>query len=99
MTTPILRLFATIVLLFAVLVVWTTRWSVLEAKDLRDNALNKRPLFAQLHVKRGAIKATDGAVLARSVRGERDTFRRTYPTGALFGHPVGYSNVALQQLS
>ncbi len=99
MTTPILRLFMTIVVLFAVLVVWTTRWSVLEAKDLRDNALNKRPLFAQLHVKRGAIKATDGAVLARSVRGQRDTFRRTYPTGSLFGHPVGYANVALQQLS
>jgi penicillin-binding protein A len=99
MTQPILRLFATIVLLFAVLVIWTTRWSVLEAKDLRDNALNKRPLFAQLHVKRGAIKAADGALLARSVRGQRGTFRRTYPTGSLFGHPVGYANVALQQLS
>jgi peptidoglycan glycosyltransferase len=98
-TRPILRLFATFVLLFAVLVVWTTRWSVLEAKDLRDNALNKRPLFAQLHVKRGAIKAADGATLARSVRGQRDTYRRVYPTGALFGHPVGYANLALQQLS
>lgn len=99
MTKPILRLFATIVLLFAVLVIWTTRWSVLEAKDLRDNALNKRPLFAQLHVKRGPIRAAGGAVLARSVRGQGDTYRRTYPTGALFGHPVGYANIALQQLS
>lgn len=99
MSTPILRLFGTIVLLFAVLVVWTSRWSVIEANDLRDNALNKRPLFAALHVKRGAIKAADGSLLARSVRGQRGTFRRTYPTGALFGHPVGYANVALQQLS
>lgn len=99
MSKPILRLFATIVLLFAVLVVWTTRWSVLEAKDLRDNALNKRPLFAQLHVRRGAIKAADGALLARSVRGQRGTYRRTYPSGSLFGHPVGYANLALQQLS
>jgi len=96
---PILRLFGTIVLLFAILAVWTTRWSVIEADDLRDNALNKRPLFAQLHVKRGAIKAADGTLLARSVRGQRGTFRRTYPTGALFGHPIGYANVALQQLS
>jgi penicillin-binding protein A len=96
---PIMRLFATVVLLFAILVVWTTKWSVLDAKDLRDNALNKRPLFAQLHVKRGAIKAGDGAVLARSVRGPRGTYRRIYPTGALFGHPVGYANLALQQLS
>jgi peptidoglycan glycosyltransferase len=94
-----MRLFGTIVLLFAILVFWTSRWSILDAKDLRDNALNKRPLFAQLHVKRGAIKAGDGAVLARSVRGPRGTYRRTYPTGSLFGHPVGYANIALQQLS
>lgn len=99
MSTPIYRLFATIVLLFALLVVWTTRWSVLEAKDLRDNALNKRPLFAQLRIERGPIRAADGTALARSVRGQRDTYRRVYPTGALFGHPVGYANVALQQLS
>ena len=99
MSVPIMRLFATIVLLFAILVLWTTKWSILDAKDLRDNALNKRPLFAQLHVKRGAIKAGDGALLARSVRGQRGTYRRVYPTGALFGHPVGYANLALQQLS
>jgi peptidoglycan glycosyltransferase len=96
---PIMRLFATIVLLFVVLVAWTSRWSILEAKGLRDNALNKRPLFAQLHVKRGAIRAADGTVLARSVRGPRGTYRRAYPTGELFGHPVGYANIALQQLS
>jgi peptidoglycan glycosyltransferase len=99
MSTPIMRLFATIVVLFLVLVAWTSRWSVFEAKALRDDTLNKRPLFAQLRVERGAIRAADGTVIARSVRGPRGTFRRTYPTGALFGHPVGYANVALQQLS
>lgn len=99
MSTPIMRLFAFIVLLFVVLVGWTSRWSVFEAKALRDNALNKRPLFAQLHVKRGPIKAADGTVLARSVRGPRGTYRRAYPTASLFGHPVGYANIALQQLS
>lgn len=99
MSKPILRLFLTIVVLFAVLVVWTTRWTVLEAKDLRDNALNKRPLFAQLYIKRGAIRSADGAVLARSVRGRGGIYRRTYPTGSLFGHPVGYANLTLQQLS
>lgn len=99
MSQPIMRLFATIVLLFAILVVWTSRWSVLDAKDLRDNALNKRPLLAQLHVKRGAIKAGDGSVLARSVRGPGGTFKRSYPAGALFGHPVGYAVVALNQLA
>jgi peptidoglycan glycosyltransferase len=99
MSGPIMRLFATIVLLFAILVIWTSRWSVLDAKDLRDNALNKRPLLAQLHVKRGAIKAGDGSVLARSVRGPGGTYRRAYPAAALFGHPVGYAIVALNQLA
>lgn len=99
MSQPIMRLFATIVLLFGVLVLWTSRWSVLDAKELRDNALNKRPLFAQLRIERGAIKAGDGSVIARSVRGPRGTYRRTYPAGSLFGHPVGYANIALQQLS
>ncbi|HET6448662.1 MAG TPA: penicillin-binding protein 2 [Conexibacter sp.] len=99
MSAPIMRLFATIVLLFAILVFWTSRWSVLDAKDLRDNALNKRPLLAQLHVKRGAIKAADGSVLARSVRGPGGTFKRAYPAGTLFGHPVGYAIVALNQLA
>jgi penicillin-binding protein A len=99
MSAPIMRLFATVVLLFAVLVVWTSKWSVLDAKDLRDNALNKRPLLAQLHVKRGAIKARDGSLLARSVRGQGGTYRRGYPAGSLFGHPVGYAVVALNQLA
>jgi len=99
MSTPIMRLFATIVVLFVVLVAWTSRWSVFDARALNDNQLNARPLIAQLHVKRGAIEAADGTVLARSVHGPRGTYRRTYPTGALFGHPVGYANVALQQLS
>jgi penicillin-binding protein A len=96
---PIMRVFAVIVLLFAVLVGFTSRWSVFEAKALRDDSLNKRPLFAALHVKRGGILAADGSVLARSVRGPRGTYRRTYPPGSLFGHPVGYANLALQQLS
>jgi peptidoglycan glycosyltransferase len=99
MSQPIMRLFATIVLLFAILVVWTSRWAVLDAKDLRDNALNKRPLLAALHVKRGAIKAADGSLLARSVRGQGGTFKRAYPAGDLFGHPVGYAIVALNQLA
>ncbi|MGN6188541.1 MAG: peptidoglycan D,D-transpeptidase FtsI family protein [Conexibacter sp.] len=99
MSAPIMRLFATLVLLFAILVVWTSRWSVFDAKALRDNALNKRPLLAQLHVKRGAIKAADGSLLARSVRGPGGTYRRAYPTGSLFGHPVGYAIVALNQLA
>ncbi len=100
MNVPIMRLFAAIVVLFAVLVAWTSRWSVFEAQALRDNSLDKRPLFAALRVKRGAIKAADGTVMARSVRARRGgIWERDYPTGSLFGHPVGYANLISGQLS
>jgi penicillin-binding protein A len=96
---PIMRLFGAIVVLFLVLVGFTSRWTVFQAKELRDNSLNTRPLFQALHVKRGEILAADGTVLARSVHGPRGTYRRSYPPGSLFGHPVGYANLELQQLS
>ncbi|HEY4280265.1 MAG TPA: penicillin-binding protein 2 [Conexibacter sp.] len=99
MSKPITRLFLVIVVLFALLVAWTSRWSVFGADSLRDNPDNKRPLFAALRVKRGAIKADDGTVLARSVRASGGTWSREYPTGSLFGHPVGYAKLISGQLS
>lgn len=102
MSVPIMRLFLAIVVLFVVLIAWTSRWSVFEADALRDNSLDKRPLFAALQVKRGAIKGADGTVLARSVRVRRrggSIYERDYPTGSLFGHPVGYANLLFGQLS
>jgi peptidoglycan glycosyltransferase len=99
MSRPIMRLFLLFVLLFVVLIAWTSRWTVFEAKALRDNAENKRPLFAAEHVKRGSILGDDHTVLARSVKQRNGTYARRYPVGSLFGHPVGYSNLQLQQLS
>lgn len=103
MSVPIVRLFLAIVVLFALLVGWTSRWAIFEADDLRANSLDKRPLFAALQVKRGAIKADDGTVLARSVRvrtrGGRAIYERDYPTNELFGHPIGYANLLSGQLS
>jgi peptidoglycan glycosyltransferase len=99
MSRPIMRLFLLLVLLFAVLVAWTSRWTVFEAKALRDNSENVRPLLQQLHVKRGSILADDHTVLARSVKAKAGTYTRRYPLGSLFGHPLGYANVALKQLS
>lgn len=99
MSVPIVRLFVAIVVLFALLVAWTSRWSIFEADDLRANTLDKRPLFAALRVKRGAIKSEDGEVLARSVRGRGGIYERDYPTDSLFGHPVGYAKLLTGELS
>lgn len=99
MSVPIVRLFVAIVVLFALLVGWTSRWTIFEADDLRANTLDKRPLFTALRVKRGAIKTEGGEVLARSVRARGGVYERDYPTGSLFGHPVGYAKLLTGELS
>ena len=93
----IVQLFGISMLLFAVLIGFTSRWSVFDAEALKDEPSNRRPLIEEQQVPRGLVKATDGTVLARSVphgSGESRIFTRTYPTGALFGHAVGYSFIS-----
>jgi penicillin-binding protein A len=90
------RLFFLVVILFAVLIGFTSYWSVIDAEGLEDNEANRRPLLEQQRVRRGLIYARDGAVLARNVsrgRGSDRFYRRIYPTAGLFAHPVGYSFV------
>jgi len=87
---PIVRLFGVIVVLFALLIAWTSRWTVFEAGSLNTNPLNKLALISDLKIKRGRIVADDGTVLARSVPAGGGTWARSYPTSNLFAQPVGY---------
>jgi penicillin-binding protein A len=91
---PIVRLFGVIVFLFALLVVWTSRWTVFDSAKLQNNTLNVRTLLDELRIKRGQILAADGTVLAKSVPAPGNTWSRTYPTGSLFAQAVGYSIAA-----
>jgi peptidoglycan glycosyltransferase len=91
MNTQIARLFALVVVLFGLLILWTTRWTVIDAHSLQNNTLNARTLVQELRIKRGRILTADGEVLARSVAERGGTWGRTYPTGSLFAHAVGYS--------
>ncbi|MFL5823722.1 MAG: peptidoglycan D,D-transpeptidase FtsI family protein [Solirubrobacteraceae bacterium] len=91
MTTQIVRLFGFIAVLFALLVVFTSRWTVFDSTSLANNSLNKLTLLAQLRIKRGEILANDGTVLARSVRAAGGTWGRTYPQGSVFSQAVGYA--------
>jgi len=93
-TRPIIRLFGAVVLMFSLLVVFTTRWTVIDASSLNNNTLNVRPLLDELKIKRGRILADDSTVLARSVPAAGNTWSRTYPTGSLFSQAVGYSIAA-----
>jgi peptidoglycan glycosyltransferase len=93
MNRPIVRLYGLVAVLFALLVAFTSRWTVFEASSLRESPLNARRVLEQERVERGPIVAADGTVLARSVRGAEGTFRRVYPTGELFATPVGYDYI------
>ena len=69
MNKPITRLFLAVLVMFALLVAFTSRWTVFDASALRANPENRRPGLEDQTVPRGEIVARDGlTVLARSVR-------------------------------
>ncbi|HEU4462029.1 MAG TPA: penicillin-binding transpeptidase domain-containing protein, partial [Solirubrobacterales bacterium] len=96
MNRQIVKLFAFIVVLFGVLVGFTSWWSVFDAEALKEKNANKRTLLEQQQIPRGRILAADGTLIAKSVpkgRGSSKRYVRRYPEGSLFGHPIGYSFV------
>ena len=93
MNGSISRLFGLVLVLFALLVAFTSRWTVFEAEALRDNDNNRRELLAEQLIKRGLIRADDGKVLARSPSLPGKRFGRRYPTGPLFAHAVGCTSI------
>jgi penicillin-binding protein A len=89
------NLFGVVLVLFGALVFATAWWTVddLGATGLKDNPHNRRLLLEQMQHPRGLILADDGTVLAsnkRTGKGETVRYYRTYPTGPLFSHGVGY---------
>jgi peptidoglycan glycosyltransferase len=100
MNQPIVRLFGLVIVMFAVLLAFTSRWTIFEAKSLRDNKLNARETLEQQRIDRGTIVAANGAVLARSVRSRasgrsESIYERRYPAGGEFAHAVGYDSITL----
>ncbi len=91
MNGQIVRLFGVVVVLFALLIAWTTRWTVIDSRSLRNNPLNDRTLVQELRIKRGRLIADDGSALAMSTPGPGGTWNRFYPTRNLFSQAVGYS--------
>jgi penicillin-binding protein A len=91
----ITQLFGLFALLFALLVVFTSRWTVFEAKSLENKPTNRRALIQEQKVPRGLIFARDGRTVLAENRsegsGQSRIFTRSYPAGPLFSHAVGYS--------
>jgi peptidoglycan glycosyltransferase len=90
---PVVRLFGLVVVLFGLLVAFTSRWTVFEAEALRENPSNRRLLFEEQRIKRGIIRAADGTVLAGNRSLPQERYARRYPTGELFAHPVGFTSL------
>jgi peptidoglycan glycosyltransferase len=83
MNTRIRNLFGLVVVLFCVLIGFTSYWSVFDADELEANPANKRPLLEEQQIRRGLIVASDGTVIARS-RGQGRAprfYQRVYPEG------------------
>lgn len=91
MNKPIRRVFFVVVFLFGLLLFYTARWTVFEARSLNQNSLNKIPAQKNAKKPRGTILADNGRVLARSVKQRDGEYVRRYPQGELFAHPIGYS--------
>jgi peptidoglycan glycosyltransferase len=88
------RLAVFFTLLIAILVGFTSYWSVWRADALQDEPLNRRPLLEQQQTPRGFIVASDGTKIAINERigsGEKATYERQYPEGPLFSHTAGYA--------
>ncbi|MGH2803870.1 MAG: hypothetical protein ACRDL4_12615, partial [Thermoleophilaceae bacterium] len=95
MNAQIRQLYGLFALLFAILIGFTSYWSVVDAEGLEDNPDNRRALIEEQTIPRGLVYASDGqTVLARNRaerRGGTRVFVRQYPQGGTFAHPVGYS--------
>ncbi|MFI5025907.1 MAG: peptidoglycan D,D-transpeptidase FtsI family protein [Solirubrobacterales bacterium] len=94
MNTQIVKLFGLLLGLYALLVGFTSYWSIFDAEGLEQNPDNRRPLLLEQKIERGEILTVDGQVIARSVpegRAGDEIFVRRYPQGDLYGNPIGYS--------
>ena len=95
MNVPIRQVYGLFVVLFALLIGFTSYWAVLDAQGLEDNPNNRRALIEEQKIPRGLIFARDGrtriAVNRRERRSGTTVFVREYPTRGLFAHPIGYS--------
>ena len=103
MNTPIVRLYALILLLFAALVGFTSYWAVFDSTTLKNEPQNRRPLIVE-HIA-ARLRVVREYLLQHLAHGRPGGFRRRAPDMALdigreddFGHQfrsVGRSRYSL----
>jgi peptidoglycan glycosyltransferase len=93
---PITRIYVLILLLFALLVYFTSKWAVFDSDELQAKTENRRPLIASQQIPRGSITTSDGVLIAESNPeggGNHPVYIRDYPEEdpQTFSNPIGYS--------
>ena len=76
--------------LFAVLIGNITYIQVIKASEYQDMPSNNHTINKARFIKRGSIITADGLTLAESVQQADGTYARSYPSGNLAAHVVGY---------
>lgn len=84
------RLITFFTLLFAVLVANLTYIQVIRAEEYQQMPNNNHTIARSAYIQRGSIITSDGVTLAQSVQQADGTYVRTYPSGNLAAHSVGY---------
>ena len=97
MNAPISRVFGLMIILFGLLIFFTSRWTVFEAKGLARQSVE-----CTHGDRRGEDRQRRDPRRRRHSAGQvgprpDHTFSRTYPTGSLFSQAVGYSYVQTGQ--
>lgn len=98
MSRQIAKLGIGLLVCYLALFVQLNRVTVFGAEELKDNPNNNRDILRDYNGPRGTISTADGEVVARSdpnPDGSRFETHRTYPTGDLFAHIVGYYSLNL----
>jgi peptidoglycan glycosyltransferase len=98
MNAPITRVYGLVLVLFALLVYFTSKWAVFDADELQGKTQNRRPLIEEQQIPRGTITTSDGVLIAESKPaggGKHPVYVREYPQGSLFGNPVGFNYVSV----
>lgn len=75
--------------LFAALMIYFTRYLIIDKSDILNNPYNKMQDILAERVTRGQILASGGEVLAETVVDKKGNETRSYPYDNLFAHTVG----------
>ena len=91
MNRPIVRLYRLVVVLFALLVGFTSRWTIFQASALRANPLNHARSSSRSGSRAGASWPPTGPCSARSVRTREGNYERATRPAKSSRNAIGYS--------